>query len=153
METKAGAILNDLSNTPDILIMFAKALECEDKILTTTRAFNFVHAFYHTSDGSDIEHTKYSIFMKYHELYQDANRRPRFFAAAKLQDGLNTGIIRYRDDKYYWIKPEIDDSPIKTFEWVGKEKVIDFLIAPEYEDEVALLESLIESKKNLNSIY
>lgn len=153
MESKAGSILTELADFPDIIIMFAKALECEDKILNVSRALNYIHSFYHTTDGSDIEHTKYSIFMKYYELYEDPNRRPRFFAAAKLQDALNTSVIREREGKYYWIKPEIDNSPIRTFEWATKEKVIDFLTGPEYEEEVALLDSIVESKKNLNSVY
>jgi hypothetical protein len=151
METRASSIINELSQTPEIIIAFAKALECEDRALNASKAFKYVYEFFHTMDGLDIDPAKYSIFMKYHEIFEDINRRPRFFAASILQDALNHSIIRYRDDKYYWIKPETEDAPLKTFEWVGKEKVVDFLIGPEYEDEVKLLESLIASKSSITN--
>lgn len=142
-KTRAANALEELYNDAgDVMIKMARALECEDKNLGRDKAYQYVYNYYTRSEQA------YARFIKYYDLYKDSARRDQFFAAAELQEYVAANIIRRREDKYYWVKPETDDSPIKTFEWATKEKVIkDFLLAPEYQEEIEVLKSIYEARK------
>lgn len=149
-ETKAGRILEELNEKGDLIIKFARALENTDKNLNTQKAYKWLYSYYHDNSGKKIDKDRLAIFMKYYELYSDANRRERFFAAANVQEYLNYGVLRQRDGRFYWVKPETAEAPMRTFEWTSKEKIIsDFFLAPEYQDEVELLESIYKSRSNV----
>lgn len=142
-ETQAASALEELKAAgDDILVMMAKALGNEEKNLTASRAFTWIYRFY--KNGGN----QYVQFMKYFEMYKDAGRREYFVAAAKLQEYIDYRIIRKSENKYYWTKPETDDSPVRVFEWSSKDKVIkDFLLAPEFQDEVEHLDGIHKARK------
>jgi hypothetical protein len=140
---KAIAALEKIyEESNDAAIKLAKALENDDKDLTKPKAYTWLNDYFRRGD------IEYSQFTKYLSLYEDAARRQEFFAAADLQKYIDSQLIRTRDNKYFWMKPETDSSPAQAFEWSTKEKVIhDFLIAPEYQAEIEILEQLYESRK------
>lgn len=139
----AAAALRELDDAGhNILINMALVLGNEDRTISKEKALQWIDNYYNKNKAN------MSTFMKWFEIYKDAARREKFFAMAILQEMLNYGIIRTKDNKYYWVKPETESSPIQHFEWPSKEKVInDFILAPEYQEEFELAKSIHESRK------
>jgi hypothetical protein len=145
-ETKAGKILEEVNEAGESIIHMCKALECDDRSidLNKTKAFQWLYNFQSRGEG------EYAQFIKMYELYKDAARRDRFYAYALTQDFVNYGILRYREGKFYWVKPETDDSPMRHFEWTSRDKFVsDFALAPEYNEEVRIMTSLLASRRGI----
>jgi hypothetical protein len=142
-ETKASAILEELlEEESDAIIKMAQALGNEDKNLKKSKAFIWLGTFYKKGESN------YNAFISRYKRYKDPNTRELFYAEALLQDLLNYGIFRKRDNKYYWTKPGDDRNAPEPFEFPSKEKVVkDFLCAPEYQEEVEMINSLLKQKK------
>lgn len=137
----ASALEKMYNESNDSVIKLAKCLENSDRALTKNKAYTFLNEFFKRGE------IEYNQFSRYVSLYYDAARRQEFFAAASLQEYIDYGIMRVRENKYYWMRPETDKSPAESFEWATKEKVIhEFLIAPEYHDEVEIIESILKSR-------
>lgn len=140
-KNKAISIIEALNENPKDIIMMARALKFDEIEITQAKAYSYVNEYI---KGSDIN---YATFIKYYELYNDAARRELFIGAAKLQEYMVHGLIRKRDNKYFYIQPETNLGPMRTFEFQSEDKIInDFLIAPEYADEVKMLDSLYRSR-------
>lgn len=140
--TAAAAIEEVYKLSDDSIIKWAKALEIESRNPTKDTAYEFLDNYFRRGD------IQYANFTKYYDMFKDAARRARFYAAADVHDYVQASIIRERDNKYYWIKPGTDTSPIQTFEWKSKDDLItNFILAPEYTDEVMLMRSIFEARK------
>lgn len=139
----AAAALEDIYKMGgETIIQWAKALEIPGKNVNRDMAYEWLDAYFRVSD------INYATFMKFHSMFKDVNMRERFYAYAEVHDLVQAGIIRERDNKYYWVMPETDDMPLRTFEWRSKENLIqDFLIAPEYAKEVEILRSIFDARK------
>lgn len=126
----------------DSVIKLAKCLENNDKSLTKNKAYTFLNDFFKKGE------IEYNLFIRYVSLYKDAVRREEFFATAALQEYVDYNLIRVRDNKYYWLRPETDEAPAESFEWASKDKIVrEFLMAPEYRSEVEILDSLLKQRK------
>lgn len=141
--TKASSAMDDMdSKEESVLINMALALGLEDKTPSKEKSFKYIHSYWNESEEN------YAIFMKYYDMYKDKARRDRFIASALVQDLINYSIIRQRDNKFYWVMPETDDHPMKTFEWSTKDKLIsEFILAPEYQEEYSIMKSILDSRK------
>ena len=145
---KAVGILEKLAEDASGLYMMARCLGDDRRNITKDDAYKYINNFFSAKAKGKAE-TNYDTFLKYYELYQDATRREYFIGTAKLRTYLAFNIVRERDNKYYWVKPESDTSPMRTFEWSSEDDFVrNFLTAPEFEDEVKILDSLYESRKS-----
>lgn len=143
-ETKAAAILEELNEKGDAIIKMALALGSTARALNAKNAFKYIHSYYQKGEQ------QYSQFMTYYKMYTDSARRDQFYAAAELQEFLNHNVFRVRDNKYYWVRPEVDGKPVEHFEWASRDKVIhDFILAPEYGEELDIARSIIKTRKNI----
>lgn len=142
-ETKAAAALEDLNAKEDaVIIAMAFCLGLDDKAPTKQKSYKYIHALYNRSEED------YATFTKFYEMYKDSGRREIFFANGMVQELLNYNVLRTRDNKYYWVMPETEDHPLRTFEWTSKDRLVhDFIIAPEYQEEFEIMKSILESRK------
>lgn len=124
-----------------MVVKLAKALENSDSNIDADGAYTWLDGFFKQGE------IQYAQFMKFYEMYKDVARRARFLAYAAVQEYMDKQIIRSRENRYYWIMPEAGDSPMRTFEWASKDRLVnDFILAPEYQDEVDILESLYKAR-------
>lgn len=139
---QAVSALEEVFNSSDsAIIKWAMALGNDDAKLSRDKAYDWLDTYFRRNEISFIK------FTNTYEVYKNAARRAEFFAAAEVQDFINKGLIRTREGRYYWIQPKTDDTPLKTYEWISKDKLIhDFLIAPEYAEEAELLRSLAKAR-------
>lgn len=143
-ETRAAAALEELNTKEDsIIINMAFALGMEDRSPSKVKSYKYIHSYYNRSEEN------YAVFNKFYEMYKDSARREFFFANGIVQDMLNHSVLRTRDSKYYWIMPETEDKPLRTFEWASKDRLItEFILAPEYHEEFNIMKSILESRKS-----
>ena len=142
-QTKSAAALEELNEKEDsIIVNMAYALGIEERNPIKTLCYKYIHSYYNKSEEN------YAIFMKFFDMYKDSGRRDRFFANGLVQELLNYNVLRSRDSKLYWVMPETDDKPMRTFEWSSKDKFIsEFILAPEYQEEFEIMKSILESRK------
>jgi len=141
-ENKAVAALEEVYTLGNnMIVKWAKCLGNAITNLNRDSAYSWLDAFFRANE------IQYAQFTKYYEMFKDPARRDRFLANAAVQEYLDKQIIRSREGKYYWIMPETENTAQTTFEWITKDKLVnDFLLAPEYADEVQILESLFEAR-------
>lgn len=142
-QTKSAAALEEINSKEDsIILTMAYALGIEDRNPSKTKCYKYIHSYYNRSEEN------YAVFMKFYEMYKDSARRDRFFANGLVQELLNYQVIRKRDSKMYWVMPETDDKPLRTFEWSSQDKLImEFILAPEYQEEFEIMKSILDSRK------
>lgn len=140
---RAVAILEELNEEgEEIMMAMAHAMGNEDNNLTKSKAYVWLDERFREDD------TNYTKFIKLYQQYKNASMRDYFFGAAKAQELINKQVVRKRGQKIYWTKPGDETTAPEPFEFATKEKFIkDFLVAPEYQEEVALLDELYEARK------
>lgn len=142
-KNKAVAALEDLnSKSESTIINMSLALGFNDRSPNKDKAYKYIHKTMNSTEED------FATFMKYYDMYKDKNRRDYFLGASLVQEMLNYSILRNRDNKFFWIMPETDDKPMRTFEWSSKDRLItDFINAPEYKEELKIMKSILESRK------
>ena len=147
IDTTTGQMLEELRQHGDSLCKVARAMGNSDRDLDPNGAFKWIYKQVKDTNKGKPNIAEYNNLKKYYELFKDASRREILYANADVQDLLMYNVIRERDSKYYWVKPETDTSPVETFEWKSKEKLVkDFILAPEYQEEVELVMSILKSR-------
>jgi hypothetical protein len=142
-QNKAAAALEELNKKESsTIIAMALCMEIEDRNPSKEKAYAYIYNRYNRSEED------YAIFIKFFDFYKDKNRREMFFGHALVQEMLNHGVLRTRDRKLFWIKPETENSPLRTFEWSSRDSLVnEFINAPEYAEEFKIMKSILDSKK------
>jgi hypothetical protein len=138
---RAGTILEELINLPDGTIQdFCKVLGIDRKNMSKESAYAELEDYYRRTEEN------FQEFNYTYDTWKDMGTRPRFRAQVELYNYLTAGIITTRNNKYYWNQPDPESSRRIPWEWPSKDKAIEFLLAPEYQAEVEILEELYKAK-------
>lgn len=141
-----GRILEELyENKNDDILTICKALQLANGIKDRDKAYEQIDAYARQEDDS-----AYKELKAYYEMSQDRATRERFLAYAEFYDFITTpDLLISRNNKIFWNKPSVDNpGMIVPMEWKSKEDFVDnFLVAPQYREEVEYLRSLYQAKK------
>ena len=140
-----GRYLEELDELEDnTIINMAKALELSSGMSSKDAAYTAIHRFANTSEE------KFMEFKSMYLMWNDPVTREKFLTYAELTDYIKTpGLISRRNHKYFWNKPIKGESGrTETFEWNSKSDVVNnFLLAPEYREDVDILREQYEMKR------
>ncbi len=140
---KFGARLEELMSLNDNTIAdFCKALQLKIKGDAKADAYSTINDFVTRSDET------YDEFMSIYNLWKDIATREIFEGHVELFDLLSIpGLLTMRNNKLFWSQPSSDGGKRESWEWKSKDAFIrQFLIAPEYQEEVEVLRSQYRAK-------
>lgn len=139
---KLGARLEELMSLPDGTIQdFCKAMALNERILSKEAAYNKLN------DIARSNTDRYDEFMSLYEMWKELATRERFDAYVEMFNFITTpGMVSSRNNKYFWNKPASNGGKVEPFEWSSREKFIDFLLAPENQEEAETLRMQYKAK-------
>jgi hypothetical protein len=142
-QMKAGAILTEMFENDNAIISYALVLGMTDRNISKKSALAYLHQYFGSKQKANKEK-----FMRMYDMFKDAARRDHFFGLAIAQDLVNHNIIRFRDNKYYWMKPSTSDSDQRMFEWPSMDNIVrEFILNEAYTVEYDIMKAVLKNRK------
>ena len=138
-----GARLEEIFALNDNTIVdFCKALNIRIKGVNKSDAYSAINDF--TKRNNEC----YEEFMDTYNMWKDVATREIFEGYVELFDLLSIpGIITMRNNKIFWSQPAGEGGKKEAWEWKSKEQFVrQFLIAPQYQEEVETLRAQYRAK-------
>lgn len=140
---QAGSRLEELYGLTDNTIQkFCKVLDVKRKNLNKDEAYSELETFYRQSDDNLAQ------FNYFYDLWKNIPTRERFEANVEVYDYLAIALITSRENKYFWTQPDPETGKRIPWTWESKDKLIDWLLDPAYQEEVEVLEQMYKARKS-----
>ena len=141
---KFAARLEELYDLNDnTIINMCKALDLSSKGIKNDKqsAYEDIDAMVRQSND------KYEDFMNLYEMWKNPVSRDTFLGYAELFDYLRVpGLVSMKGNQLFWQQP-IEGGKKQLWEWRSKEDFVkNFLIAPQYQEEVDVLRQEFRAK-------
>jgi hypothetical protein len=140
---KFGARLEEIMEMSDNTISdFCKALHIKVKGTNKADCYSAISDYVARGDA------QYDEFMDIYDLWADVATREVFEGHVELFNFLEIpGLLTMRNNKIFWSQPSSVGGKRESWEWKSKDQFIrQFLIAPEYQEEVEILRSQYRAK-------